>query len=620
MMLLGSTAAALALFLLALLLAGAGKRILTWLRFAPDHPLDALLFSLALGVTALELASCAGELLPNVRAGVIVSTAGVGLLGLFGVVPVAQDLRKVCRGFVALPRWERAAAGCLLILLALQGFAALAPIVGSDALHYHFTAQAHYLNYGFHANWELLHGFFCGLGHQLILVGIAFGSDQLATGMIFLGGMTATLATFCLARQFVGGLWPFAIALAFALTPVAFWQITSAGAPDIWMCAMLPLSVLAILPAARSQSHLACVLAGILAGACAGIKYTGITMAATLLLALLIETRSLQNALVFSGSAAAVGIWPYLRNLFWTGDPVFPFLWVRFHSDSGNVHALKSLLKDTGSSNPHPLGRVLHFPLFALTDYGYATWQFLGPLVLAFAPFALLGFRKTPLWRTVLLVWLIVSMAVGKTSGIPRFLLPVLPLALSASVGGVALFTRERFRFLRWVSGASLAGFCLAGFAAFVVYATPSWSVVAGRVSRDTYLGVHAPDYQRSLFVNQQLPRLAAGDTTSRALVFFRHLYYVRVPFMDGDPDDSWEMFPAALQSRQAWLSLFARNHVRWVVRVPDYPSEFAAQLSELEKEGTLKPCASGTVESIQGFRINGNMVAEPITILCVSP
>ena len=91
------------------------------------------------------------------------------------------------------------------------------------------------------------------------------------------------------------------------------------------------------------------------------------------------------------------------------------------------------------------------------------------------------------------------------------------------------------------------------------------------------------------------------------------------LPFVDGDAEDSWEMYPPTLQSTQAWLDLFRRDHIRWVVRDPDYPDEFARALAQLENEGILKPCASGVVQDIEGFRINGQLINVPVTILCVA-
>jgi hypothetical protein len=620
MILLHSLAAATTLLVSAVLLAGAGNRVLRWLKVEFPSPLESPLFALALGAVFLELAATGGELFPSVRYGIIVAASITAALGLTGTSAVLRDLASLRKKFRTLPNVERLLAAILFVVLGLQGLAALAPITGSDALHYHFTSQALILQMGFHPNWSLLHAFFAGLGHQLILTGLALGSDRLATGLLYLGGLAATLATLCLARQFIGGAWSFATALAFTLTPVTFWQVSTAGAPDVWMCAFLPLDILAILFAARSQSIGACVLAGILAGATAGTKYTGILMAGALLVAFAIEIRSFRKCLIFFGPAVAVGVWPYLRNFVWTGDALFPYFFVRRQHPSGNVNALLSILKDTGASNAHGFFRVIRFPFFAVTDYGFATWQFLGPLILTFGPVALLSVRKTPLWRAVLVVWLIVSLGVGKTSGIPRFLLPVLPLALAASIGGIALLTRERFRLLRGVTILSLAGFVLAGFAAMVVYSQAAWSVALGQVSPDSYLSAYAPDYERSRFVNTQIARLSTGGPTANTMVFFHHLYYVRAPFLSGDPEDSWLMDPALLSNDQAWLGLFARENIRWVVKTDDYPIELAESLTRLQNEGILRPCASGTVQSLQGFRIDQNRVLEPITIFCVQP
>jgi len=608
-------------FLLSLLLVGAGKRLIRALHIVVDNAFEELLYSFALGVLTLEIAVSLGELLPNVRFGVVLAVCVVLALGLLAIGEVFREIKAVCIRFRLLPREQVALGLALLGVVALEGLAAMAPLTGSDAMRYHFTVPGRYLQDGFHADWGLLHGFFCGLGHQLILAGLALGSEEIAKGLIFAGGVAASLATLRLAQNWVPGRWAFAIALAFTLTPVVFWQTAAAGAPDIWMCALLPLAVLAILAAERSPSAPACVLAGILTGGLAGAKYTGILMAGALLIAFVVEIRSFRKGLTFFAAAVAAGFWPYLRNFWWTGDPIFPFFFARRPQPTMNLAALGSLLKDTGASNPHEFARVMRFPLFAIADHdGLATWQLLGPLILALAPIAIWSVRRTALWRVALIVWLIVSIGVGMTSGIPRFLLPVLPVALASSIGGVVLLTRTRFPLLRWTTVLTIAAFCLAGFAALAIYSRPAWSVALGRDSRDAYLRVHAPDFERSQFVNTNVTRLAGTDRSARVLIFYRHLYYLRVPFLLGDPLDNWEMSPSVLNSDEQWRALFARDHVRWVVKASGYPIELATSLAHLEATGVLKPCAGGTVRTLQGFRMYGQLADEPITLMCVTP
>src|SRR5260370_6914684 len=266
-----------------LLLCGAGAALLRILKVTNVSPFDTFLFSAATGTILLELAVSAGEVTPNVRTGVRIAVAITALLGLAGVQRIFSALQQLFRRLLSLGGIERLLAALLLLVLALQGFASLAPLTGSDALHYHFTIKALYLAEGFHAPWSLLHGFFCGLSHQLILAGLALGSAQLAQGWLFFGGALGALATLRLVQLWIGGVWPWLAALAFTLTPVAFWQATAAGAPDIWMCAFVPLCLLAISQARGNSSSSFIVLAGVLAGAMAGTKYTGIIFAVALL-------------------------------------------------------------------------------------------------------------------------------------------------------------------------------------------------------------------------------------------------------------------------------------------------------------------------------------------------
>src|SRR5215472_6274656 len=214
-------------FLLSLLLVGAGKRLIRALHIVVDNAFEELLYSFALGVLTLEIAVSLGELLPNVRFGVVLAVCVVLALGLLAIGEVFRGIKAVCIRFRLLPREQVALGLALLGVVALEGLAAMAPLTGSDAMRYHFTVPGRYLQDGFHADWSLLHGFFCGLGHQLILAGIALGSEKLATGWIYLGGLVSTLATLCLAKRWASGVWPWLTALAFALTPVTFWQVTS---------------------------------------------------------------------------------------------------------------------------------------------------------------------------------------------------------------------------------------------------------------------------------------------------------------------------------------------------------------------------------------------------------
>jgi len=105
-------------------------------------------------------------------------------------------------------------------------------------------------------------------------------------------------------------------------------------------------------------------------------------------------------------------------------------------------------------------------------------------------------------------------------------------------------------------------------------------------------------------------------ESEGRALIFFRHVYYLRVPYAYGHPDASRAMNPEVPYTDDVWDSLFRNQHIRWVVRAPDYPESRNTVLKRLESEKFVQ-CATGTVEDWAGNRIGGTRELQPIPILC---
>jgi hypothetical protein len=598
------------------LFAGLGRFLLDRARLPIENVVERWLASIGLGVVYLELLVSLGELAPSVRAGVLFALALAAALALLSIVAVLRDTREIIRKVAQLKGLERWLALSLGGILFLEGLAAMAPLTGSDALHYHFPVLSLILREGFHPNWFLSHSFFTGLSHQLVLAGLAAGSERLALGWIYLGGAAASLAGAHLVRQWLSGIWPWLAALAFLLTPVTFWQITSAGAPDIWMACFVTLGVLSIVRAKESSRLAAAAFAGVMAGSVAGTKYTGLLIAACLCSAFIWEVRRFRHSIIFFSSAAMTGCWPYLRNWVWSGDPLFPFLTRQLEPSRVNAYALAGYLADTGASAPRSLWQIIRFPLFAVVGPALVDFSnFLGPLILCLAPLTFHAVRKTPLWRVALIVWLGGALGIGFTSGMTRFLLPLLPIALAASMVGVARLQGRQWRAARVTAILSVAGFLVFGLGGLVLYERNAWAVSIGLISRETYLREHAPDYARSEFVNDYL---SGRESEGRALIFFRHVYYLRVPFAYAHPEASWAMNPAELQTDGAWRSLFRNQHIRWVVRAPDYPESLSIALKRLESENILIPRATGMVEDLAGNRIGGKRELQPITILSV--
>jgi hypothetical protein len=593
-----------------------GHRLLRFCRLDFDGDALHLLFCAALGFITFEVAVFFLEAAGTLRSGLLLLlgvAVAAGILELRHAGPrFAVAIRNLFTGSVA----DKTLLATIFLVLVFAGIAATAPLTGSDALHYHFAAPLGVLREGWHPNFFLLHSFLTGQGHLLILAGLALGSEKLSLALLFLGGALSAAAAACLAKKWISRTWALLTALTFLLTPVVFWQITSAGAPDLWMAFFATLGVLCVARCKEDSRAALTVFAGILAGALAGAKYTGCLLAASLALAFFWETRSLRRFGLFLCGALGAGIWPYARNFAWTGDPVFPFLLHSFGRTEINSYAWSGILADTGAAAARHLWQLAGFLFFANLDRLHlGFWQFFGPFCLIFAPLLLLAVRNTPLWRAALIVWVGSSVGIGATSGMTRFLLPILPVALAAAFAGVAALRDTEWRIARFIAKGSIGLFLLMGAAGLLLYGRPALAAAAGFTSRENYLLQRAPNFAETEFVNAVLD---GKGSTGKVLVFFRHVYYLRVPFAYGDPVASWPVDPQRLNTPEAWKSFLRAQGMRWVVRAPDYPPTIAAPLQQLELSGDLVPIARGEVSSFEGLRILGVRKAVSVVVLQV--
>jgi len=358
------------------------------------------------------------------------------------------------------------------------------------------------------------------------------------------------------------------------------------------------------------------VLAGALAGAVAGTKYTGCFVAASMAVAYLWENRSVFRISWFLAGSLVAGVWPYARNVLWTGDPMFPFLLPWLAPAKVNAFTLAIDRADTGASASLSLQRWIEFPFFVGIDHLHpGFWQFFGPLALAFLPLLIMAMRATPVWRASLIVWILSAIGIGASSGMTRFLLPLLPMGLAVALAGAAGLEALHWPWARRISIATICSVLLLGASGLLVYDRPALSAAMGFTLRDSYLRQRAQEYEKIQFINSTL---ASEHGQGSALVFVRHLYYIRVPYISGNPDWSWALEPAKMQSERDWLAFFQRSNVRWIVRSPAYPPAIAAPLTRLETEGYLVPFAQTEVSDIQGIRASGVRQSVPVTIFRV--
>jgi hypothetical protein len=485
-------------------------------------------------------------------------------------------------------------------------------------MHYHFNTPLLEMAGPLRPRFDFTHSFLTGLAHLLISFGMALGSDRVALGLICLGGLLTAATLFVIARSLSSDGWAVLAAATFLVTPMVFWQITTSGSPDIWMGFYLGIAIIAANRAFDANDARLAVLAGFFAGSAAGVKYTGWVVPLAVCAYLFVHFRPRTTAIWAAFAALLAGCPPMARNVVWTRDPFFPFLTRWLDPKHVDNFALNFLIGNTRSAafSRAPL-HLLSFP-FSLTVHGedYGLGQYFGPAILAFAPLLFFVPWKNHLARLATFVWMLALLANALTAQMGRFLLPVYGIAVAIVFSGLYGVSKREYRAVVYGCLATLALFGAFAFGSDLLYAKDFLPVTLGLESRDAFLRRMAPDFQPESFVNEILaPRAKSEGGT--VMTFFGHPYYLRVPYVNGDPITSWIMDPATCGSSSGLLRALQKQNVRWVVRAPDYPDALARPFQELESEGKLVPIASADFESLVGSsRIYQQRETAKVTIL----
>ena len=439
-------------------------------------------------------------------------------------------------------------------------------------------------------------------------------------GLILLGGALAAAGLFVLTRRLVSERWAWVASLAFLLSPMVYWQMSTSGSPDIWIAFYVTLVVLAAGRGIESRQKHWWYLAGVFAGAAAGVKYTSWVVPALLFFCCLISTRSLRQSVLCGVCSLFAGCLPLVRNAWWTGDPLFPFLTRWVNPGQLNPYALKDILGGlTPPDTSHTLIGLIRYPLlFSVAGDAYGGFgRWFGPLVIALAPllFFVIWTRKGFLWGVSGAMWAAILVTNEFTAQQPRYLLSAFPLAIALIFAGAAEAAKRKWRIVHGAAICSIVLFLIFGASSEAVYARDFLPVIVGRESREGFLMRMAPDYPAVAFVNRSLSGLSG-----KAMVFLQFVYYLRVPFEIGSPGESWLVNPDKLSDADSLEQFLSQRGIRWVVKSPDYPQPLEKAFEKLEDEGKLRPVFAGDASTFSNFRMYGDRTQIKVEILEVIP
>ncbi len=445
------------------------------------------------------------------------------------------------------------ATGAILSLLI-----AFSPITYYDSLVYHFALPQAYIQA---RHWighqELIYSAFPQTMEMIWTLGTLLGGDLLANLLGWGMAVVGVLAVYSYAKRFLGSRAAIWAAVFLSVMP-AYLLLSSGGYVDVSLAVFSFLSFYALCLWKESQLSGCLVLAGALGGWAMGTKYTGAIALGIGMLIILKEThpRTLKTIIthqtIYAGVAFLVFSPWLVKNLYYMGNPVFPFLhswslkpanpWLGAAAEG----YFRGLTEYAPRSGWHLFKLIWDMAVHGL-DFG-GGMDVLGDLgwapLFAFLPTVLLARKKTSHVWLVLFYCICFFLAWGMSRPVLRFFLPLAPFLALGAAYGYDQGVRAQTRTFRLFGQAFLTILLLSNFRLFfeVTDVLSLFRVPLGFESSAQYLSRILSNnyYPAASFINHSL----SNDTLTYVIGDQRSYYYNRpilvTPAFNKNPLTEW--------------------------------------------------------------------------------
>lgn len=554
-----------------------GNLIVRWLRLTGMTRIEHLLISAGIGAGTISLVllglGITGLWQPAFLRGIFYVSAGSCLVQILlnmrrrhgegsaeqydpGRAPTQQERPGILQGV---------ALGFILLAVVMNVLATAAPVTSYDALVYHLALPKLFLLRGqiTPTPENLYSGIPFGI-QMLYGLTLALANENLASLLLCSFGVFTALAIWALLRRHASNYAGVLAALFYYLCPLVLygsWQSGIDLGGGFYLTLALTALSLGLQTSRETESRAWPVATGIFLGLAMGVKYTFLPIAGAFVLVVFWLRRRSGNTAALKEAAmtatiAAVVFMPWLiKNLFFYGNPVYPF----FNNFLGWVSPAdwKGFLVDAHSRNlAQTFGSVFGWKGFlsqpwtmSINSRGIDDWP--GLLFLMFIPWALClrwGISEadesnSPAWTAIAVLAMAGYLVWSLTSEIARFLVMALPFAsclaalaiVRAPIGGW-------FRHAIWglVLLPSTYNF-LVTFKMGMEFASGRWPQLIGIYNRSTYLkqqhmGYGAPHYAAMEYINQNLPPDAKVLFIGEPRTFYCERDFVAATVFDNNP------------------------------------------------------------------------------------
>jgi hypothetical protein len=514
-------------FVLVLLAAAIGERVLRGV--SSVRSLEGFLFSAGLGLGIMSL-----------------GTLVLGMLGLLNrwvfwlllALLLAVNLRgmkRIVRSLHTRLRAARPSRFCLLagiflfLTFSLALLPALTPPAEWDALVYHLAGPKAYIDAG-RIFWapDNFHLSFPALTEMLFLCAMLLKGD-IAAHLVHLAYAALTVAAiYAFARKHFAGHVPVLAAVLFTSIPTAVY-IAAWAYVDLTLAFYEFMAFFACVNWLDNRRHSRWLLVtGVLCGMAMSVKYTGVTALLVVLLLTIVSAvksradyrQHLSGLLVLVLVAIAVASPWYVKNLAYTGNPIYPYIF-----GGRNWNEVRNAWLNYIGVKLSPLQLLLvPWDITVLGTQGTEAFDAtISPYFLAFLPLLLFVKRDhralLPLAVssvTTYVLWIAAGAATYSTFVLrTRILLPCFaPLSILAAyaVESLKQLDRKRFSLHRFVLMALAMGLVLNVLSlGLSVLGHDPWPFIVGAESREQFLKRQLPDghYDALEYLNANLPSSA---------------------------------------------------------------------------------------------------------------
>lgn len=427
----------------------------------------------------------------------------------------------------------------IAILVNLAG--ALSPEIFYDSLVYHLAVPNYYklhhrilnMPYVFYSNLPLVHG-------MLFTAGIMMKNEFTAKLINYSAGVLTCAVLFSIAVRYFNykiGLWACLIYYTIMHVMTSSWSCGT----EMMLTFFGMLSLYCIMNYTAEEKNWL-ILSAVFAGLSMSVKYTGLFVAIGVLAAYMhleknLSSKTIKNIIVWGAISSAV-VMPWLvKNYIYKNNPVYPFMSDIFPKEPySDYEKLKEFTAETRQFEKLEFLSWLKHP-WLVTMGMVPNSEYFTPLFLMMLPLILFLGKPSAVLKCGIVYFLVVWLTWSFSSTMIRFMMPAFPAAgLIIAYYLKAEPYKSLKQILLWIVLA--ACFFSAYMSGWIYYIQGGWNVLAGRQSKEEFLGTTHSSYPYGYyagieFINKNLPEnakvLFIGDG--------RSFYIERVPVVASAQD-----------------------------------------------------------------------------------